>query len=312
MSTARQSLYESFSAFTYALESTDITSRDPITEAKHNNRARLLRNGLAVSGFAMVEKFIKERTGEVLDKIGDGITQFNELPDGLRTAATIGVIEAMQFQAKFIDRAHLITYYQNHSRLIASTLSNPFKISSIAFCNNYTNLSAAEIESILDSFRVENPWSVVGGVVNRLGLGVLSPKQAFENAAKRRHLAAHEITANTEFSNLSSYKIEAITFCLAYDLLLSKALKLITAKDTEYLRRRKLAGNQIEIRYIKQFSNTRWKEFKENVIRAIKVGDDYETLKNECLLRGKREGFAVIKVTETGVPLEWYTPEVDF
>ncbi|WP_156176239.1 HEPN domain-containing protein [Hymenobacter terrenus] len=312
MSSARQALYESISAFSYALESNDITSKDPIVDRKHNERARFLRNGLAVSGFAMVEEFVKERTGEILEKIGNGLTPFEELPEGLKTAAIEGVIDAMRFQSNFIDKAHVSAFYQHHSQLIASTMSNPFKISKIAFANSYTNLSSKEIEDVLVAFRIESPWNSLSGIVTRLGLGILAPKQAFENATKRRHTAAHRINTNTEYSELKAYKNESISFCLAYDLLVSKALKLISIKDQDYLKKKKLAGNQVQLRYLRQGSDSKWRELKENNSRALKVSIDFEDLKNDCLLRAKREGFSVVQSTELGVPVSWYTPELDF
>jgi hypothetical protein len=310
MSKARQDFYASLSAFSYALDSSDVISKGP-DEIMHNERARFLRNGLAISGFAMVEEFVKARTGEVLDRVGSGMTSFGDLPDGLKIASTAGVIKAMQFQANFIEKINLLAHYQNHAKSVASTLKQPYVISNIAFCHNYINLSSSEVDNILTAFRVDNPWGAIGGIISKLGVGVLAPKQAFDNAAGRRHLAAHVINANTEYSALVSYKKESISFCLSYDLLISKALKLLSIKDQDYLKKDKITSQRIGVIYLKQ-DGGKWKEIKEKAIKAIKSGSDYEIIKADCLLRGKKEGLAVVHTAESGVPIEWFTPDIDF
>lgn len=311
MSKARQIFYESISAFSHALKLPVILSKDPITERQHNERARMLRNGLAITGFVMIEEFVKARTGEVLTKISSGVTPFLELPERIREAAVFGVIKAVAFQSKFLDKSTQQSFFQKQAAMVSSTSASPYSISELSFCNNYVNLSTGEVEYILDAFRIDNPWGVLGGIINRLSLGVLAPKQALENAAARRHLAAHQISANIEFSDLQSYHREAIAFCLAYDLLISKALKLIIEKDVVYLKQKKLAGSKIEIRYLRPVAN-KWREEKEGVARAVKTEIDFETLKADCLVRAKASGTSIIIVDEKGTPVSWFTPEVDF
>ncbi len=311
MSKARQVFYESISAFSHSLELSAILSKDPITEKQHNERARMLRNGLAITGFVVIEEFVKARTGEVLAKISSGVTPFLELPERIKEAATFGVVKAVAFQSKFLDKSVHQSFFQKQAAMISSTSTSPYLISELSFCNNYINLSTEEVEHVLDAFRIDNPWSVLGGLVNRLSLGVLAPKQALENAAARRHLAAHQVSANIEFSDLQSYQREAIAFCLAYDLLISKALKLMIEKDNDYLKKKKLAGSKIEIRYLRPILK-KWREEKEGVARAVKTESSFEALKADCLVRAKSSGAAIIVLDEKGTPTSWFTPEVDF
>lgn len=48
----------------------DAVQTRPLTEQAHNDVARMLRNGLAVVGFAALEDFIKSRVSEVLSEVG--------------------------------------------------------------------------------------------------------------------------------------------------------------------------------------------------------------------------------------------------
>src|SRR5215211_6609576 len=90
-------------AYRQAVRSEVLVSRAP-TETEHNLRARVLRNGLAVVGYALLEDFLRSRTVEVVARIGDGHTSFQDLPKGIKFAATEGVFNAARFQQRFIDR----------------------------------------------------------------------------------------------------------------------------------------------------------------------------------------------------------------
>jgi len=73
VSKARTTFLEHIIAYKGATEADLIVSRAPV-EVLHNAQAQLLRNGLAVVGYAILEDFIRTRTAEILSRIGNGTT----------------------------------------------------------------------------------------------------------------------------------------------------------------------------------------------------------------------------------------------
>jgi hypothetical protein len=117
MSRARRSFFERLVAYESAVGQDLIVTKTP-SETDHNARARLFRNGLAVVAFALVEDFIKSRTGEVIQRVGYGVSAFDDLPYPIRSAATAGVTKALSYQSQFFDSrsSAYFAHYQEHTQ----------------------------------------------------------------------------------------------------------------------------------------------------------------------------------------------------
>ena len=65
--TARHKFIDRITTFRNAIDSGIVIS-EGVAETDHNKRARILRNGLAIIGYTILEDFLKTRTGEVLSQ----------------------------------------------------------------------------------------------------------------------------------------------------------------------------------------------------------------------------------------------------
>ena len=309
---SRTTLYARLNAYRDALRETVIVSKAP-SETEHNAKATLFRNGLAILGFAMLEDFIRTRTSEVLQRVGHGVTPFADLPDALRLATTIGVVDGIKFSSSFIERGSpdFYSFVQNHSQSVASTSAAGYRLSELAFASDHPNVQTADIESILLAFHVERPWQTIETFANRAGTGVFGTKAAFQNALWRRNMAAHRANSNVEFSELDAFAGIASTIAAGFDMLLSHALRKILDADPEHLRgSRMLAHGHIGIRYISK-SDRYWRETVGSSAKAFKRDLDRTTLVTDCIARAAAKGQAVITKDETGKISEWFTPVVD-
>ena len=75
------------------------------SELKHNSRAQVYRNGLAVVAFASLEHFLKNRASELMGVIGATGLKFSSLPSRLQKAATVDAIDAIKYQSELVKRA---------------------------------------------------------------------------------------------------------------------------------------------------------------------------------------------------------------
>jgi hypothetical protein len=296
-----------------AVEQEALISKAP-SEQDHNARARMLRNGMAVAGYALLEDFLRSRTAEILERIGDGTTRFRELPREIRVAATEGVFEAVRFQQRFLNRQaeDYFRHYQDHAHLVASTANSAYRISPFAFAHQQSNLASRDVEDILRSFKVDNPWSAVVGIAKRCGVGVFALKDAFEGATARRHAAAHRADADIEHSDLADFDVEALGLAVGFDLLMSRALRYLLDADKTYLSNKGLvAGKHISIRFLRYDGMKWWREVVDNNNRASNRHQDFHTLKVDAIGRARASGQAVVVQDERGLPASWHTPDTD-
>ncbi len=265
----------------HALEtsaSIEAVTNKTLTDKAHNDVARMLRNGLAVVGFAALEDFVKSRTSEVLGEIGSTGIPFRDLPEGLRIATTYEAITALSYQLSLRPKADRITYFQDHAQKLASTASTAYDLTPLAFGYSQANLQEDAVKEILKSFLINDPWGQMTQLASRLGLAALPLNETFKGAALRRHRAAHIAHADTPQTDLAQYVKEALAIAIGFDTLLTRSLGHIRAHDRNYLTgRTSISSASIKIRSIRR-TGTVWKEFIEGRSAAVKVERDLAQL----------------------------------
>jgi len=312
MSRARIAFLERLSAYEDAVEQELIVTRTP-TDVIHNARARLLRNGLAVVAFALLEDFIKTRIGEVLERVGMGASRFSDLPHALRVAATSGAIKAIGYQDRFLDNrsSSYFEHFQTQALLVASTLNPEFQVSPLAFGHDQPNLRSSTVEKMLAAFHIDSPWNAIESVARRAGVGVPALKAAFDSALQRRHEAAHRADANVEPSDLAAFSTETMGIALGVDLALSFALRKILDGDRRFLSGERIGGNRIGLRLIKFDGARWWRELVPGRSRAIARKLTLEDVKVECFRRASSNQEGVVIQDSRALPGAWYTPFID-
>ena len=111
----------------------DLLIDKELTNVEHNRRAQMLRSGLTVAAFTSVEDFIRVRTGELLVHISRTVVRFEQLPDGLRRAATTEAMRAAYEQAKLMRKRGEDPFpmVQQAATEIASTGNGPLMINKV-------------------------------------------------------------------------------------------------------------------------------------------------------------------------------------
>lgn len=254
--------------------SIEAVTNKPLTDHAHNSVARMLRNGLAVVGFAALEDFIKSRTSEVLAEVGRTAVPFTELPERLRNATTFEVVSALQYQLSISDKAERLAYIQDHAAKIASTATSAYELSPHAFGFSQANLKDETIKDILKGFMIDDPWQEISKVGARIGLNAVPLNEVFKAAAIRRHRAAHVARVDVPQTDLIQFVRDAYAIAIGFDALLSAASQRIRLRDHEYLAgRRRVNNSSFKVRIVREESN-RWKEFVEGRSRALKASPE--------------------------------------
>ncbi len=265
----------------HALEtstSIEAVTNKTLTDKAHNDVAKMLRNGLAVVGFAALEDFIKSRTSEVLSEIGSTAIPFRDLPPKLQIATTYDAIDALSYQLSLKPKNERITFFQDHAQKLASTSSAAYDLTPLAFGYSKANLQDDTIKEILSSFLIIDPWGQMTQLASRLGLVALPLAETFNGAALRRHRAAHVAHADTPQTDLTQFVKEALAIAIGFDALITRSLAHIRAHDRQYLcGTNKISLASIKIRSIRS-SGVVWRESLEGRTTAVKIEQNLELL----------------------------------
>lgn len=278
MSTARAQFLNRITSLTNSLSIDAVTSR-ALTEPLHNDVARMLRNGLAVVGFAALEDFLKSRTSEILSEVGRTSIPFQDLPERLQHATTFDAVAALSYQLSLLrQKADRVVYVQEHAQKIASTATAAYELSPHSLGFGQANLQDQVIKDVLKCFLIDDPWGEMTKLASRLGLAALPLDETYRSAAIRRHRAAHVAHADTPQADLVQFVKEAMAIAIGFDALLSRAITRMKAHDRRYLDgSTKVEASSIAIRSVKPHG-AKWRETIEGRTTAVKIEDTKDAL----------------------------------
>jgi hypothetical protein len=307
MPTAKQNFLERLFIIEKTLSTPNILDGLP-TQIEHNNIARLLRNGIAVVGFVALEDFIKNRTIEILNEIASSHISFSNLPEDLRYYSTVDVLKSVlriaNFETNKIDK---ITFVQNETRIISSTLNTSYDLNKYTFGFSNSNINKDEIKKILSSFNVSDSWRKQTALASIIGITSLPLENSFINAASRRHQAAHDTSSTIPIGDLIQYINEALGIALTFDAFLSYCKTKLINNNTAYLSNTiSIDQNSISISFIKKESN-RWKYKRTGRANAVKTESDKNNLLTTVVPIARANNECLIIYDESNKIVDWYT-----
>ena len=75
-----------------------------IAPSEHNGVANLLRKGLGIVMFNILEDFIKKRSLEALNLISASTISFNDLPSKLQESAISGALSSLNYHVRILKK----------------------------------------------------------------------------------------------------------------------------------------------------------------------------------------------------------------
>ncbi|MEU7571367.1 HEPN domain-containing protein [Micromonospora sp. NPDC049240] len=278
-----------------------------LTETSHNNRARILRNGLMVVTFSALEDFIRERSAEVLAYISRTALVFSDLPRDLVLAATVEVMRAAHAHAKMASRQgdDPVPLLQQAASEVASTLNGPLHISKFSLGYSGSNVGADEVGNILKTLHAADPWNEMTRLGSRVGLGAVPLRDAYAQGLRLRNRAAHKADSNIQPSELLTFCQQAKAIALGFDLLASRAARLIHDSATSFAQasRPKLADD-ISIVFV-DFDGRRYACKRENARRALKTDLDRNAIWLHAISKARVSYDAVVERDKSGTAIRW-------
>lgn len=305
-SSARATFLTQLDAYTVAVQGQHLLKTSPPDQRK-DEAARLARNGLAVVGFALLEDFIRNRCSELVAHMSRGPASFAELPRGLRSAASEGVLstllaEVRQRRRNDDDPLELI---QDTGRSLASTRTGALEISPLALLWDGSNLNSEDLKSILRALGVKDAWGKMSALCRAAGFGVLDARRTFDDFARNRHHAAHVADHDASVLAIRSLPRSALAVAFAFDALASKAAHLCYLARSDYLLDDfDLIATDVPLRFLDDRGG-KWAELKQGRDRAHRIHATLDSGRTAALQQIVAVGETLVIRDRTGQPVEW-------
>jgi hypothetical protein len=310
MSVARENFLDRVHTIQGALLENLLVDR-ALTDTLHNNRARLLRNGLMVVAFNSLEDFLRQRSAELLGFVSRTTLRFDDLPRALMLATTLEAMRAAHARAKLaMGRGDdPVPILQVAAAEVASTATGPLSLSRFAFGYAGSNVSADEVAGILGALHVADAWNELTALSSRVGLGAVPLRDAFSQGSRLRNAAAHQANANVQPTDLQAFCQQATAIALGFDLLASRAARLLHDSTSPYSQapRARLAP-QIEMVFVEDRAG-RYSCRRERVVRALKRHNDREAAWNHAISIARPRFSPVVEQDRSGMPARWMTTD---
>ncbi|MCE7579459.1 hypothetical protein LZS94_18240 [Aliivibrio fischeri] len=275
--------------------------------SEHNGAANLIRKGLGIVAFNILEDFIKAKSSEALDSIAASGIAYSNLPPKLQEATTLGALKALAFRAQIEKRdgGDWMGMIHSETEHIHSTSLQPFSLSKYSFASEKPNVGSQDISDLLKAFEISKGWDRLKEVSDNILGGVPNLSDAYKNAADRRHNAAHSTDFEYEHSWLSNIEGELISIAASIDILLTALCREVDKNIVLKLNQHNLT-NALKYRFLVFESNV-YKEKLNINSNSIKNWSTLEDAVN--YLQPKlvtREEFLIVH-NASGRVVNWYT-----
>ncbi|MGP3536417.1 hypothetical protein ACTU3I_16600 [Microbacterium sp. RD1] len=298
-SPARAALTQGVEGLRTASLATAVRAADPAGE--------ILRRGVAVTAFNLLETFIEGRLLEVTTHINQGHLHFADLPERVQRQATRNLLDVASARVRRMPVGDVRAFAQGVGDSL-SAVSGAVNLSSLMWMWSGSNMSAADYSAVLKSFHVEQPWIAVAALSTRVGIAAGDPQTDLSELAQERHRAAHHSTHQVSNLWIPLAIDHVVKFAVALDAFVSVGGAALRRGDPAFLADTNWTGSVIGIRRVRERARD-WAEFTESGKNAFRRGTDQHAVTMEAA--GRCSNTDLLVITDAGGQIvDWSVPSV--
>lgn len=247
--------------------------QDSLPLSKPSNiSARVLRLGLAVTAFSMLEKYIQHIFDDLVILASASPVPYGDLSDDFREFIVVDAITGINNKLNFIkSSADRISFINSEILKIAKFKDNPPTYTAHGFNTKGSNINHENIKRAFAAFGYKDAWTKMNLLAASLGSANLSLVNEFQNLAKARHRAAHDPVSSLPVSDLQANIRASIIIGICVDICsnnVGNAIK-ISLKSTDISNN--IKNIQRPIRFLDLQSDGKWREHTKSTSRAVKI-----------------------------------------
>jgi hypothetical protein len=271
----------------------------------HNQRAKVLRNGLIVCLFNMLEQFLKERFGELAKTLSGTAIPYSDFPDSLKLLFSIRAIDGLRGFLRFSDRSLRLSLFDAYISPIGGMNSAPPNFSHFGFGHERSNINDGEVASTLSAFGVEECWKLMGAIAARTGIARASLKDDFQLIGSLRNAAAHSPTANITTSDLEMAASIVTATAIGFDLVATAAVQSYCSLPSASKIKQAVKSPSIRLRFLDHVRDNTWREKGEAAKRYLRTHPNLVTAKAMASGRPGASRETIVVRSASLIPVEW-------
>jgi hypothetical protein len=180
MSLARNVFYETVSVMR-AVAQNPLLTDSAVGLSQHNVQARILRNGLIISSFSLMETYLEDRLEEKIRELSGSRIPYSSFSETLQTFLTVDAIAGMATKIGFADRSDRLQLAKRHLVQTANFRAVPPIYTGLGFSPKGSNISEGDIKSLFAAFGVRDGWRRLSALCGNVGSSRLSLRDDFKN-----------------------------------------------------------------------------------------------------------------------------------
>jgi hypothetical protein len=270
MMSAKDELFDRIKYLDYAIKQSNLIDNG-IAQSEHNGAANILRKGLGIVAFNILEDFIKNKTIEALTQVANSGIEFSNLTSKLQNASILEALQALVFRAKLTKKegGDWKALIQEETLKIHSTKNQHFEFSQFSLLSSNSNVLTDEVPELLTAFGITGGWTKLKSVSDSIGGGIPDLNMSYRNASERRHNSAHLASFRYEYTWLSQIKRDIISISASIDILLTARCRQIRRNLLSEISIHNI-DNDLNYHFLEE-DNGKYRETKQISGRARKV-----------------------------------------
>lgn len=273
---------------------------DGLGDTEHNLSARILRHGMSVTAFAMLEKHLQALFDAFMSDISAGPIAHSEMSIPFKAFCMVDSLLGLQNKMNFYRRPeHKLAFLEERFESLLGLASNPPRYNGYSFSPKGTNVTAEDVKTAFLALGVSDPWRKLTALTSRIGNARTNLEDDFKNLAKTRHSSAHNPTGNIPSQDLLTNIIVAgVVGAVVGAMLQSLRASYLQARSAESLLNA-AKDPTVEFRFIDRSTRNRWIERTRNggVLRR------FSTLEDAVNSARRRRGTHVITSRDSDLTL---------
>lgn len=270
----------------------------------------ILRRGVAISAYNLLETFIEGRLEELTDHINLTHLHFADLSDRLQQLATRNLLNVASARAKRMPKQDVRAFVERLGQSLAA-VHGGINLSSLTWVWTGSNMGADDYINILKALHVRETMQAVNDLAHRFGFtNVIDPKAELHEFGQQRHRAAHNSAHQITNLWIPSAIDQLVKFSITFDAFASVGAGALRRGDSAFLADDNWTAGNLGVRRIVERPSGVWAEHTEaGTARAVKVDRDLHALTLAAAGRCSNRDILVVS-DQSGQIIDWSIPAV--
>jgi hypothetical protein len=270
MSANDDAFYSALRSMLLVLQHPLLTDTLPLT-APHNVAAKILRHGLSVSAFALLERYVETKFVDLVKTAANCSVPYSAMLPEFQKFVTVDAISGLSNRMMFLKGIDRQQYVESNISLIASYNAASTSYTALGFSPKGSNVSDDDIRDAFSSCGIPAAWQRLSAITQAVGSARVSLSTDYRNLARSRHRSAHNPDGNVPTADLQTHIETAILVGLSVAVL-TRAASAAFGKATTPL---KLKGDLQAVtstyRFIDEQANGTWGERASAGGKIVKI-----------------------------------------